>query len=309
MDESFLTITIDQLWKRCCAFTEFGIGDDILFCEVKGDDLERTNAIMSLMSCPIRFEGYICCLCRNGRFRLNLNLKSFEVGPNMIFINIPRNIISLSLDSPSRAGDLDLVFLFASRAFFSGLRFDFRKSYQESFKMFKTPCVTLIDTQIEMVETYFDLSRKIVNSSLSNRTDVLSSLLSSLTYLAADIWNANDIQVPAPQDSRTARLNQIFDRFISLVTDYHTSERNMAFYASKLNLTPKYLSKQIRQVSGRSAPEWVDSFVILEAKNLLKYSDCTVKEIVYRLNFPNQSVFYKFFKAHTGMTPSEYRNG
>ena len=46
----------------------------------------------------------------------------------------------------------------------------------------------------------------------------------------------------------------------------------------------------------------------LEAKNLLKYSETPIKEIVFKLNFPNQSVFYKFFKAHTGMTPTEYRN-
>jgi AraC-like DNA-binding protein len=84
--------------------------------------------------------------------------------------------------------------------------------------------------------------------------------------------------------------------------------RNVGFYADKLCLTPKYLSKLIKTTSGKSAPEWIDSYVILEAKNLLKYSDIAIKEIVYRLNFPNQSVFYKFFKARTGMTPSEYRN-
>ena len=75
--------------------------------------------------------------------------------------------------------------------------------------------------------------------------------------------------------------------------------------ASNPGEPPKSIAKT---ASGRSAPEWIDSYVILEAKNLLKYSDITIKEIVYRLNFPNQSVFYKFFKARTGMTPSEYRN-
>ena len=65
----------------------------------------------------------------------------------------------------------------------------------------------------------------------------------------------------------------------------------------------------MREASGRSAPEWIDSFVILEAKNLLKYSEKSIKEIVFALHFPNQSVFYKFFKAHTGLTPSEYRKG
>ena len=72
-------------------------------------------------------------------------------------------------------------------------------------------------------------------------------------------------------------------------------------------MTPKYLSKLIKQTSGRSAPQWIDGFVILEAKNMLRYSEIPIKEIVYRLNFPNQSVFYKYFKMHTGMTPSAYR--
>ena len=82
----------------------------------------------------------------------------------------------------------------------------------------------------------------------------------------------------------------------------------MAFYADKLCLSPKYLSKLIKEVSGKPAPEWIDSYVMLEAKHLLKYSNLPIKEIVYRLNFSNQTVFYKYFKAHTGMTPTDYRN-
>ena len=82
----------------------------------------------------------------------------------------------------------------------------------------------------------------------------------------------------------------------------------MAFYADQLCLSPKYLSRLIKEVSGKSAPEWIDAYVMLEAKHLLKYTDISIKEIVFKLNFSNQTVFYKYFKAHTGMTPTEYRN-
>ena len=71
--------------------------------------------------------------------------------------------------------------------------------------------------------------------------------------------------------------------------------------------TPKYLSKLVKSASGKSAHEWIDSFVILEAKNMLKYSGMSIKSIVWELNFPNQTTFYRFFKTQTGMTPSEYR--
>ena len=98
------------------------------------------------------------------------------------------------------------------------------------------------------------------------------------------------------------------NQFIALLeSGIYRTERNVAYYASRLCITPKYLSKLIKQATGRSAPDWIDAYVILEAKNLLRYSGKSIKEIVQDLNFPSQSVFYKYFKSHTGLTPSEYR--
>ena len=125
--------------------------------------------------------------------------------------------------------------------------------------------------------------------------------------MSADVWRSN-LTAATPATSGTSdRLSILFDRFIALVGEYSSSQRGVGFYAEKLCLTSKYLSKLIKQASGRSAPDWINSFVILEAKNLLRYSDLSIKEIVFQLHFPNQSVFYKFFKTHTGMIPSEYR--
>lgn len=78
----------------------------------------------------------------------------------------------------------------------------------------------------------------------------------------------------------------------------------MQFYADKLCLTPKYLSKIVKESSGRTGPEWIDSFVILEAKNLLRYSDLSIKEISYRLEFPSSSVFINS-SSHTPVSPHQ----
>mgnify|MGYP002942986293 CR=1 FL=1 len=86
-------------------------------------------------------------------------------------------------------------------------------------------------------------------------------------------------------------------------------QRSVGFYAGQLNLTPKYLTTLIKRISGLSVSEWIDNYVILEAKTLLKYSNMSVQEIAYYLNFPNQSFFGKYFKNHTGMTPTAYRLG
>ena len=106
-----------------------------------------------------------------------------------------------------------------------------------------------------------------------------------------------------------SRANDIFNKFLRLLADYHTHERSVSFYADKLCLSPKYFSKLIKTASGRSAPDWIDTYVILEAKNYLKYSDMSIKQIVYQLHFADQPTFTKYFKAHTGLTPAQFRKG
>ena len=85
-------------------------------------------------------------------------------------------------------------------------------------------------------------------------------------------------------------------------------ERSVTFYAEQLCITPKYFSMLVKKLSGKSAAQWIDNYVILEAKNLLKYSDMSIQEIAYQLNFSTQSFFGKYFKHQTGMSPTEYRN-
>ena len=81
----------------------------------------------------------------------------------------------------------------------------------------------------------------------------------------------------------------------------------MGFYARQLNITPKYLSSVVKEVSGKTAARWIDESVILEAKTLLKYSGMSIQEIAYSLNFSTQSFFGKYFKQHTGTSPSRYK--
>ena len=96
--------------------------------------------------------------------------------------------------------------------------------------------------------------------------------------------------------------------FIGLVREHHRRERTVAFYADKLFISPKYLSLIIKETLGRSAAEIIDDYVILEAKNLLRFSGKDIQQVSYELNFPNQSSFGKYFKHLTGLSPSEYQH-
>ena len=172
--------------------------------------------------------------------------------------------------------------------------------------MLERPGILLTDRDYELSHSLVRYIVSLLQSDVAYKREAVLSALSSFFYILLGAW-ASESTVQK-SESLSNRSKVIFDKFMRLVMEYHTQYRGVGFYAEKLCLTPKYLSKIIKTASGRSAPEWIDSYVILEAKNLLKHSSTPIKEIVYKLHFPNQSVFYKFFKAHTGMTPTEYRN-
>ena len=254
---------------------------------------------------PCRFDGYMLLYCVKGRIRLNVNLSEYCIEEGMIFMNVPGNIIRVNeiLDVPKE--EVRYVCMAMSKEFLQGMQLDANKIFNEGMSMMENPSVRLGRKEIEMLRCCLEVMTRIANSEAIYKKEALLSMLSSVFYLLMGVWRKNG---DASDSTQSHRSKLIFDQFIKLVSEYHTQYRNVGFYADKLCLTPKYLSKLIKNATGRSAPEWIDQYVILEAKNLLKYSGVTIKEIVYRLNFPNQSVFYKFFKARTGMTPTEYRN-
>ena len=303
------TIDIRRILALAPVIEEYALGSELILGEVSGKKVEKSEAILSMLKYPVRFDGYIIFFLRKGHFSIDLNLNTYEVKPHSLLMNVPGNIIKLSSYAEDHIGDAELYFVLASREFMSGIRFDFNKLFQESLSLWKNPCITLNEEDLALAEEYFTLARDILQSKQMNKREILGSLITSFTYVTMDVWTRELNEARKAQTPSSARMNLLFERFLALVTEHHNTERGMAFYADKLCLTPKYLSKLVKEASGRSGPAWIDSFVILEAKNLLKYSDKTIKEIVYTLHFPNQSVFYKFFKAHTGMTPSEYRKG
>lgn len=113
-----------------------------------------------------------------------------------------------------------------------------------------------------------------------------------------------DDAVKAPPASRGSI---IFEKFMRLVDMHASTERHLDFYADRLHITPRYLSKTVLRHSGRTAREWICIRVLLEAKVMLRDRSLTVQQISERLNFPTQSFFGTFFKRHNGVSPVSYR--
>lgn len=304
MPDSLLNIGLRQIRKLVPVQNEIQLGDDFFIMDVKYSDN------LQFLKYPCRSDAYIAIFCKSGSLDVEINLRSYSIRKGTLFVGTPGNIIKINKTELEEKKDLEFIVVASSKEYLSSISFDFKKIFDDRLKLLTEPCVELDDTNISFCSKYLDLIGEILSADVPNKKDAVGSLIASLFYLLGGLMEKGAVKTPElPGAAVNTRVKLIFEHFMSLVTEHHTSERNMAFYASHLGLTPKYLSKLIKQVSGRSAPDWIDSFVILEAKNMLKYTDDSIKEIVFKLHFPNPSVFYKFFKAHTGMTPSEYRNG
>jgi AraC-like DNA-binding protein len=103
------------------------------------------------------------------------------------------------------------------------------------------------------------------------------------------------------------RREEIFAGFLSLLSEHCTSEHEVSFYADKLCITPQYLSLVLKEQSGRSASQWIQEALMVEAKSLLKMPGINVQEVAGKLHFPDQSTFGKFFKKHAGQSPAAFR--
>lgn len=301
MEEILHNISIKRFKSRFPDMPGAALGDDLLIADL------RYDKALSVFKYPFRFDGYIIIFCISGRIQLEVNLDAFQVGSNSLVLNVPGNIIRVSgVETDER--NLHFIVVAMSKSFMSGVQFDFNRLFNESMALLDNPCITLDRSERRLCREYLDLASVLLTSDIQNKKEAIGALISSISYVLGSIWTGKLTAAERKPHAPSAKAKNVYDQFLRLVTDYHTSERNMKFYADRLCLTPKYLSKLVKTVSGRSAPDWIDAFVILEAKNLLKYSELSIKQIVAKLNFPNQSVFYKFFKSHTGKTPSQYRN-
>ena len=103
------------------------------------------------------------------------------------------------------------------------------------------------------------------------------------------------------------RAEKIFADFIRLVEQNYKTERRVGWYGEQMCLSPKYLSETVKTVSLRSPNEWIDNYVTMELRALLRNTTMSVKEIASEMNFPNQSFLGKYFKEHVGMSPVSYR--
>lgn len=296
--DEYKELTLEELGTYVPSVSSDALSNDFFISKV------RSGSDLTALKHPFRFDGYFAYFCRKGQFRAEINLKEFDITEGTLLLYAPGNIIRLV--GTQEVNDSQFVVLAISRKILQNAKIDFSKLYEEAISVLENPCIRLEPDEVEICANYYRLSEKLIQASKASLELSLMELGSSLFHYLGSIWKER-ISKGSAMPTSSLRSKMIFEEFTKLVIKNHAKEREVGFYAKKMNLSPKYLSQLVKKTSGKSAPDWISSFVILEAKNYLKYSNMDVKEIAFKLNFSSASVFFRYFKANTGMTPLEYR--
>lgn len=252
----------------------------------------------------VRMKAFTVILCIDGTENGTVNLKEMSINKGSLLMTFPNNVLKIEAGYPTAT----VRGIMLSQDFMRMLQVDVKNSLPLFMRLAYNPLVNLTQEQQEDIERYFDLLENISNNSdLAHRDEIVRGLLMSMFYRISDTYEQRPQVLDEKERSVRNRREEYFAKFITLLSENFKRERTVGFYAEQMCVTPKYLSLLIKDFSGKSAAEWIDSYVIIEAKTLLRYSTMSIQEVAYELNFSSQSFFGKYFKHLTGMSPSEYK--
>lgn len=276
-------------------------GRDYIYCTIEGSLDEYVRNLTSLF----RFDGIIMLLCDCGSISLSANMTPITLSASSTFVfNMEDTVTCVS-----SSDDLKLSVLAIGRDFVRDINFNLQILERYDVMSAPTFATVLAPKDYEIFKCYLSLlDHNAQTRGVDGEVDLFTrniarNLIASLFYHFISLRRKQRPVEAKPASRRTA---YVYD-FIQLVHAHYRRERTIKFYADKLFISPKYLSLIIKEGTGCTAAEWIDRCVIMEAKNLLRFSNMNVQQVAYELNFSNQSSFGKYFKHLVGMSPSQFQ--
>lgn len=256
------------------------------------------SLMMQTQSAPVKFSSSVSIFVKKGECHASLNLLELNIkAPCIVHIN-PGHILIPSYVSP----DFDASFMVMSRRFNDAL-FMHLNSVPEFSLSLTQKVVSLSREQAAEMQRHYDLIREIQEDH-----DNINAFQAIVYEMAAFFLRSHHKCYKQFSDMLPTQQSRLTDQFLHLAQTHFKTERFLQFYADQLSITGKHLSRTVKEQTGFTAVEWIERFVVLEAKVMLKSSTLTVQQIAKELNFPSQSFFGKYFKKFTGMSPKEFRN-
>ncbi len=253
---------------------------------------------------PTHYEPFTLDVCTavialEGISIFNINMVQYEISAPAMIVMMPGQIFQYIERKSDR---IDMKALVMSDRFFNGL---FREEGLDEpllAAFHSNPILSLNSNDTYVLELYLSLLSNLLKSTGNPyRLKAVQALTKTLFY--GYFYSRHSYE----EFMLTGHNKEVWERFRELLKQHYKAERQVAFYADRLCLTPKYLSRIIREISGRSVSEWIDYYIIMESKALLRSTDMTIQQLSMQMNFASQALFGKFFKRVTGLSPKEYR--
>lgn len=262
-----------------------------------------SDSQMQVFRFPCRIDAFIIGVGTEGETSVSFNLHEFRLKKDSMFIFTPKNILQVNSQQYFKA---DVIAI--SPDFMRRINIDIKNMMPLFLKFVENPTLALTPEESRSMRGMIaQIERETRGPETHFSFYIVSGLIAATIYKVGDIMYHYLAEHPEGQNNSHNRAEEYFKQFTHLLGEHFREERSVGFYARQLCITPKYLTTLIKRISGQSVSEWIDNYVILEAKTLLKYSTMSIQEIAYYLNFPNQSFFGSYFKRNTGMSPSQYK--
>ena len=244
-------------------------------------------------------DSLLAIICMRGRARFRIRLLEYEIKRGtylLIRANAPFYIADSSEDFR-----IDVVRVGDSV---------FNLSYDEILKnrleqlTLQRPVADISNKKLMM----FHVIHSYLKVMIKERQDFYRDMI-LFEYVKIFLYEACHILDDTFSDG-TPKKNErnITSRFFQLIDEGYKTNRKIENYAAEIGITPKHLAFVIKKTTGKYPSEWLENYVLLESKRLLKSTDLSIQEISYDLNFSTPSHFGKFFKSQTGTTPKKFRD-
>lgn len=285
---------------------QISIDDARAFVNTGSDGLDRDLVIFNRFN-EVDFTGkvlqlgfMVVCFCSEGSASFRLNGRDYTITPGDMLISFGEQIIEQCRPTSDFSGHMALI----SSEYFLESTLGLQPLWPYLLYVFAHPVIRLTEAERQwLLSTSDTIQMRLQNKTHHFRRESILTLMRVFYYDVCSIL--------ARRDSETAgvpsRSYTLFDRFIKLAVQYFREHRDVKWYSVQMCLTPKYLSEVVKQVSGKTAGQWLTNLTMTEICCQLRDKGLSIKEIAQSLNFPTQSFLGKYFKNVTGKSPTEYR--
>lgn len=262
----------------------------------------RDQQSLDMIRKPFSFSGFMTFYCIEGRAGIRVDRHEYDLQGGRSVIVFPGAVVNVcDEDLPAR---YHLVVIAMSIDAIDQLPVDIKNVMHPEILLNRRAVVSFDAETERVVRTQISLANTMSHIDTPFADDISRSMFSVVFFILMSLVSKQGHDALRDNNAKTLLLES---RFIRLLKDNYREHREISFYADSLGVSANYLSRRLKSSSGFNASQWIDSFLLPEAKNLLLMTTKPVSEISDHLHFSGQAAFSKYFKEKTGMTPSEFR--